>query len=120
MAGTYSRSTEVLVIGGGPGGYVAAIRLGQLGKKVLLIERRELGGDLLVVPDSVEGEIPRRRHSWVATASIERKVRVVGVPEKLGVSAPGACGTRCGGIRHHVTDKAAVILVGNREWRQAK
>ncbi|MCI4360127.1 MAG: dihydrolipoyl dehydrogenase [Thermoplasmata archaeon] len=47
MAGTYSRSTEVLVIGGGPGGYVAAIRLGQLGKKVLLVEKGELGGECL-------------------------------------------------------------------------
>ncbi len=47
MAGTYSRSTEVLVIGGGPGGYMAAIRAGQLGKKVLLVEKAELGGECL-------------------------------------------------------------------------
>ncbi len=47
MAGTYARSTGTLVIGGGPGGYVAAIRLGQLGKKVLLVERGELGGECL-------------------------------------------------------------------------
>ena len=47
MAGTYSRSTELLVIGGGPGGYMAAIRAGQLGKKVLLVEQRELGGECL-------------------------------------------------------------------------
>ncbi|HEV2429006.1 MAG TPA: dihydrolipoyl dehydrogenase [Thermoplasmata archaeon] len=47
MAGTYARSTDTLVIGGGPGGYVCAIRLGQLGKPVLLVERRELGGECL-------------------------------------------------------------------------
>lgn len=47
MAGTYARSTEVLVIGGGPAGYVAAIRLGQLGKKTILAEKRELGGECL-------------------------------------------------------------------------
>jgi dihydrolipoamide dehydrogenase len=47
MAGTYARSTEVLVIGGGPGGYMAAIRAGQLGKKVLLVEKGELGGECL-------------------------------------------------------------------------
>lgn len=35
---------DVAVIGGGPGGYVAAIRLSQLGKKVALVERDELGG----------------------------------------------------------------------------
>jgi dihydrolipoamide dehydrogenase len=47
MAGTYSRQVSTLVIGGGPGGYVAAIRLGQLGRKVLLVERDELGGECL-------------------------------------------------------------------------
>lgn len=47
MAGTYARSTEVLVIGGGPAGYMAAIRAGQLGKKALLVERSELGGECL-------------------------------------------------------------------------
>lgn len=47
MAGTYARSTQALVIGGGPAGYVAAIRLGQLGKKTILAEKRELGGECL-------------------------------------------------------------------------
>jgi dihydrolipoamide dehydrogenase len=40
---------EVAVIGAGPGGYVCAIRLGQLGKKTLLIERGNLGGVCLNV-----------------------------------------------------------------------
>ncbi len=35
---------DVAVIGAGPGGYHAAIRLGQLGKKVLCIDRDEVGG----------------------------------------------------------------------------
>ena len=35
---------DVAVIGGGPGGYVAAIRAAQLGGKVLLIEKDKLGG----------------------------------------------------------------------------
>ncbi len=35
---------EIVVIGSGPGGYVAAIRAAQLGKKVAIIERAELGG----------------------------------------------------------------------------
>lgn len=35
---------DVIVIGGGPAGYVAAIRTGQLGKKTLLIEKERLGG----------------------------------------------------------------------------
>ena len=35
---------DVAVIGGGPGGYVAAIRAAQLGGKVLLVEQDKLGG----------------------------------------------------------------------------
>lgn len=35
---------DVAIIGGGPGGYVAAIRAAQLGGKVLLAEREQLGG----------------------------------------------------------------------------
>ena len=35
---------EIVVIGGGPGGYVAAIRAAQLGKKVAIIEESLLGG----------------------------------------------------------------------------
>lgn len=38
---------EVVVLGGGPGGYIAAIRAAQLGKKVALVEARELGGTCL-------------------------------------------------------------------------
>jgi dihydrolipoamide dehydrogenase len=47
MAGTYSRTASVLILGGGPAGYMAAIRLGQLGIKALLIERDQLGGECL-------------------------------------------------------------------------
>ena len=36
--------TEVLVIGAGPGGYVAAIRLGQLGKQVVLVDKEGMEG----------------------------------------------------------------------------
>ena len=35
---------DVLVLGGGPGGYVAAIRASQLGKSVAVIEKDNLGG----------------------------------------------------------------------------
>lgn len=36
--------SDLIIIGGGPGGYVAAIRASQLGQKVTLVERAELGG----------------------------------------------------------------------------
>ncbi|SDE93629.1 dihydrolipoyl dehydrogenase [Limimaricola pyoseonensis] len=39
-----ARNFDVIVIGAGPGGYVAAIRAAQLGKKVAIVERENLGG----------------------------------------------------------------------------
>ena len=39
-----SESYDVLVLGAGPGGYVAAIRAAQLGKKVAIIEKEYMGG----------------------------------------------------------------------------
>ena len=35
---------DIIIIGSGPGGYVAAIRASQLGKKVAIVEKAELGG----------------------------------------------------------------------------
>ena len=39
-----TKKYDIVVIGGGPGGYVAAIRAAQLGKKVAIIEKSSLGG----------------------------------------------------------------------------
>ncbi len=43
------RRFDAVVIGAGPGGYVAAIRLGQLGKRVLVVEKQYVGGVCLNV-----------------------------------------------------------------------
>lgn len=40
-------SFDVIVIGGGPGGYIAAIRAAQLGKKTAVVERDKAGGRCL-------------------------------------------------------------------------
>lgn len=44
---TEQASFDIIVLGGGPGGYPAAIRAAQMGKKVALIEAKELGGTCL-------------------------------------------------------------------------
>src|SRR5215468_6721346 len=57
-----SMEVDVAVLGGGPGGYTAAIRAAQLGAKVACIEKEpELGGTCLRV-----GCIPTK--AWVQTA----------------------------------------------------
>jgi dihydrolipoamide dehydrogenase len=43
------KNTDVVVIGAGPAGYVCAIRLGHLGRKVICVEEGNLGGTCLNV-----------------------------------------------------------------------
>ncbi|MFP6622732.1 MAG: FAD-dependent oxidoreductase, partial [Myxococcota bacterium] len=44
MASSAESSFDVVIVGGGPGGYPAAIRARQLGLSVALVEREQLGG----------------------------------------------------------------------------
>jgi dihydrolipoamide dehydrogenase len=44
VVGEFTTEIDVLVIGSGPGGYVAAIRAAQLGKSVTIVDSSELGG----------------------------------------------------------------------------
>lgn len=44
-----SVSSDIAILGGGPGGYVAALRAAQLGAQVVLIEEKNLGGVCLNV-----------------------------------------------------------------------
>ena len=56
VMGSLEQETDVVVIGGGPGGYVAALRAADLGKEVIVVEERErLGGVCLL-----EGCIPSK------------------------------------------------------------
>ncbi|MFC1639991.1 dihydrolipoyl dehydrogenase [Gemmatimonadota bacterium] len=56
VMGSIRQEAEVAVIGAGPGGYVAALRLADLGKEVLLIEEREQTGGTCLL----EGCIPSK------------------------------------------------------------
>lgn len=49
VVGDFPIETDTLVVGAGPGGYVAAIRAAQLGQKVTIVEKATLGGVCLNV-----------------------------------------------------------------------
>src|SRR5256885_9517188 len=46
--GAMASSFDVVVIGGGPGGYVAALRAAQLGASTAIVEKDRMGGTCLV------------------------------------------------------------------------
>lgn len=73
---------KVIVIGGGPGGYVAAIRAAQLGAKVTVIEKQFLGGTCLNI-----GCIPTKclLHSAELVEEIKNRGKDMGV-EVSGVN----------------------------------
>ncbi len=62
------RHFNLVIIGTGPGGYVAAIRAAQLGLKTAVVEKDELGGTCLNW-----GCIPTK--SWIMTAHLFEQIR---------------------------------------------
>ncbi len=76
-------TTTLLVIGGGPGGYVAAIRAGQLGIPTILVEAAALGGTCLNI-----GCIPSKAMIHVAEELDKARHCAEGSP--LGITIEGA------------------------------
>jgi dihydrolipoamide dehydrogenase len=73
------REFDVTVIGGGPGGYVCAIRAGQLGLRTALIEADKLGGECVNY-----GCIPSK--SLITVSKLYAKAREA---EKFGLKTTG-------------------------------
>ncbi len=77
VVGDIASGTDVLVIGGGPGGYVAAIRAGQLDLDVTLVERDAVGGVCLN-----RGCIPSK-----ALLSASDVAHAAATAEEMGITA---------------------------------
>jgi dihydrolipoamide dehydrogenase len=108
-------NVDVAVLGGGPGGYTAAIRAAQLGAKVACIEKEaELGGTCLRI-----GCIPTK--AWVQTAYALREAEESFA--KFGVNVGGATldfaasNVWKAGVVHQMTSGIASLFKANGvEW----
>ncbi len=74
-----SIKTQMLIVGGGPGGYVAAIRASQLGLDVTLVEADRLGGTCLI-----RGCIPSK--ALIHAAATFQGIREAAAGGKFGIS----------------------------------
>lgn len=72
-----AKEYDLVVLGGGPGGYVAAIRAAQLGRSVAIVESKKLGGTCLH-----QGCIPTK--SFLRSAEVFREAKK---GEEFGVMA---------------------------------
>jgi dihydrolipoamide dehydrogenase len=106
---------DVAVLGGGPGGYTAAIRAAQLGASVACIEKEpELGGTCLRV-----GCIPTK--AWVQTAHFLHQANDSFAKLGVSVSSPaldfGAANEWKAGVVHQMTSGVASLFKTNGvEW----
>jgi dihydrolipoamide dehydrogenase len=107
---------EAIVIGGGPGGYPAAIRLVQLGVKTLVVEKEALGGVCLnwgCIPSkaliAAAGLAERMKHA--STMGITATGVSVDVPQ-MQAWKNGIVKKLVGGIKTLLTGNGAEIAMG--------
>ena len=72
-------SIENLVLGGGPGGYVAGIRLGQLGRETVLVEMDAVGGVCLnrgCIPSKALIRVAKLHSAMKKSASLVKRASI--------------------------------------------
>jgi dihydrolipoamide dehydrogenase len=72
VVGDFALDLDLVIIGSGPGGYVAAIRAAQLNKKVAIIEKDEIGGVCLNVGCIPSKALVNAAHRFVEAKSSQK------------------------------------------------
>ena len=117
---------DIVVIGSGPGGYVAAIRSAQLGFKTAIIEREALGGVCLNV-----GCIPSK--AMITATHLLHKAqhdfKTMGLVIKGGIDVDmktlvkwkqSVCDKMSGGVNQLLKGNTVTVIKGQAEFKTAK
>jgi len=108
---------DLVVVGGGPGGYVAAIRASQLKMKVALVERENLGGICLnwgCIPTKAllrASEINHMLHSLDAYGFAADNIRFDFA--KVVKRSRGVAGQLSGGVKHLLRKNKVTVFDGH-------
>ncbi|HLR80343.1 MAG TPA: dihydrolipoyl dehydrogenase [Bacillota bacterium] len=110
VVGDFPIELDTLVVGAGPGGYVAAIRAAQLGQKVTIVDKGAVGGVCLNV-----GCIPSK-----ALIEASEQARQAGGNEELGIQAENVSVDFSkvqewkGNVVNRLTNGVQALLKGNK------
>ncbi len=108
VAGDQSDPVDVLILGGGPAGYVCALRAAQNGRKVTLVERTRVGGVCLT-----EGCIPSKQLTVLAAAKANaERLAPAGMPAFAGEPDLRAFQTRRSAAIDGLVKGVAGLLTG--------
>jgi len=124
-----TKKCQVLVIGAGPGGYVAAIRAGQLGLSTIIVEGEKAGGTCLIrgcIPSKALIHAAHQFHKLAKHASNDGH---------MGISIPGPAELNMGnlvswkegivtrlnkGVEYLLKNAGAELIIGWAEFQDAK
>jgi dihydrolipoyl dehydrogenase len=123
VVGEVATGVDLLVIGGGPGGYSAALRAAAAGRTVTLVERDRLGGVCLNV-----GCIPSKALIHVAdTAALPDETGAIGVDLQASVDLDRAqawigdvVGRLTGGVEQLLRDAGVTLATGTARFATAR
>lgn len=123
VVGEVATGVDLLVIGGGPGGYSAALRAAAAGRAVTLVERDRIGGVCLNV-----GCIPSKALIQVAdTVALPEEAAAIGVDLQASVDLDRAqtwigdvVGRLTGGVEQLLRDAGVTVATGTARFATAR
>ena len=124
-----TKKCQVLVIGAGPGGYVAAIRAGQLGLSTIIVEGEKAGGTCLIrgcIPSKALIHAAHRFHNLAKHASNDGHMGI-SIPGPAELNMSNLVGWKEGivtrlnkGVEHLLKNAGAELVTGWAEFQDAK